>query len=476
MARTKQRETYGNGSVSPVMVNKLGNDGQPVTGKDGKPAKVQKKDRKTGLPVWRVCISLGMEDYTDKDGNKRRRPRKVQRNVIGSLDDARKVAKQLSSQYEHVELSAARLTFADAVAAWEQSMQENETCAPSKLKDYVTRLGYVSGKLGNKPLIELTTDDLEKALAAVKVERSQSARTYRDCKRHVKRVYKFALRKHWVAFDASADLETVAVRTHTERRALEADQFARLRACVDRDLAAAVEDYKGKELRQAGWGNTFTRTSIKGLANISCFVGVRLLLSAGMRRGEVLALTWQKCDFASNSILIDKALNADAVLKEPKTDAGTRCIAIDADTMAMLKRWKAFQAKALHLVMVEDAEGKSRPLGQSDETPIVCSCVGGFLNPHNMNRWWNKYRVSVGFDGLKLHELRHTAATLMLGNGVPVLDVAARLGHDDVSVTLNTYGHAIPANDRAAADLIGSLMSAPVEPSARIVDVGKRTA
>lgn len=445
MARIKQRETYGNGSISP-----------------------EKRNGEVVRDSWRVCVTLG----TDANGKRR----KIQRTVHGSLKDARAVCKSLVEQYENIDLSAAKMTFADACAAWADSMRDADTCAPSKLKDYETRLSYVADKLGTRPLIEITTDELEKALAAVKVERGQSQRTYRDCKRHVKRVYRFALRKHWVVFDASADLESVSVRAHTVRRSLEADQFARLRACIDRDLQAAVEGFEQKEMRQADWGNMFTRSSIKGLANISCMVAVRLLLSTGMRRGEALALMWGKVDFGTNSILIDKSLNADAVLKEPKTEAGTRRISVDADTMAMLKRWRDFQARVLHLVMVEDESGKRQPVGQDASTPVVCSCVGGFLNPHNLNRWWGEYRAGVGFDGLKLHELRHTQATLLLGSGVPVLDVAARLGHDDVSVTLNTYGHAIPANDRRAADLLGALMSAPATPSANVLQLERRTA
>ena len=474
MARTKQRENYGNGSITPVMVPKVGKDGLQVVGSDGKPAKVQKRN-KSGQPAWRICVVLGSEEYTDNKGRRRKRPRKAPQKVFyGTLEEARAFCKEYAAHFEHIDTSAACMTFADAVAAWADSMRDNETCAPSKLKDYTTRLGYVADKLGTRPLIEITTDELEKALAAVKVERNQSQRTYRDCKRHVKRVYKFALRKHWIVFDASADLETVSVRTHTVRRSLEADQFARLRACIDRDLQAAVEDFEQKETRQADWGNMFTRSNIKGLANISCMVAVRLLLSTGMRRGEALALMWGKVDFGTNSILIDKSLNADAVLKEPKTEAGTRRISVDADTMAMLERWRDFQARVLHLVMVEDESGKRQPVGQDASTPVVCSCVGGFLNPHNINRWWNVYRARVGFDGLKLHELRHTQATLLLGSGVPVLDVAARLGHDDVSVTLNTYGHAIPANDRAAADLLGALMAAPATPSANVIRFEKK--
>ena len=450
MARKKARETYGSGSITPV-----------------------KRDGKVVRDTWRICISLGVEEHLDKDGKLRRRQRKVQKVVRCSLADARTECKKLVDEYEHVDLSASKMTFADACEVWATSMRENGTCAPSKLKDYTTRLSYVAAHLGKKPMIQLTTSDLEDALSAVKVERNQSLRTYRDTKRHVRRVFRFARSRHWVVFDASEDLQAVRVRSHVERRSLEREEFARLRACVDRDRLAAVEEYERKEARQAGWGNTFTRTSIEGLANIGCLVGIRLLLATGMRRGELLALTWGKVNFSAGSILIDRTLNADGILKEPKTDAGIRCISVDGDTMKLLEWWRDFQKGALHRVMAPDASGELRAVGQSDGTPVVCSCVGGWFDPHHMNRWWNRYRATIGFDSLKLHEMRHTAATLLLGNGTPVVDVAARLGHSDVSVTLNTYGHAIPANDRAAADLLGSLMQAPATP---VFSIGQRSA
>ena len=102
MARTKQRETYGNGSVSPVMVAKTDKQGNAVMGKDGKPAKVQEKDKR-GRPVWRVCITLGVEEYTDKSGKTRKRQRKVQKRVHGTLEDARSVAKRLTEDYADID-------------------------------------------------------------------------------------------------------------------------------------------------------------------------------------------------------------------------------------------------------------------------------------------------------------------------------------------------------------------------------------
>ena len=209
-----------------------------------------------------------------------------------------------------------------------------------------------------------------------------------------------------------------------------------------------------------------------------------MLLATGCRRGEILGLTWSAVDFTSSQIFIRQSLNNQCEVKETKTAAGVRALYVDAETMAHLQMWKAFQAKALYLVMAEDAEGKKHPVEQTDKTPVCCSDVGGWLDPTNVNRWWggNKskgtegYRDAIGFPDLKLHELRHTSATLLLGNGVDVKTVQHRLGHSSSSLTLDQYAHAIPANDRTAADLMGAIYNAPAEPSARIVELDRKTA
>ncbi len=129
MARPKQRETYGNGSVSPK---------KDSTGK-------QRRDKKGEL-LWRVCVTLGTEHYVDKDGKKRRKQHMVQRAVHGTLADARAVCKQLSEEYEHIEPSSARKDFEALYKAWETSMRNANTCAPTKLKDYTTRLAYMAAQ------------------------------------------------------------------------------------------------------------------------------------------------------------------------------------------------------------------------------------------------------------------------------------------------------------------------------------------
>ena len=67
--------------------------------------------------------------------------------------------------------------------------------------------------------------------------------------------------------------------------------------------------------------------------------------------------------------------------------------------------------------------------------------------------------------GLRFHELRHTQATLLLAVGVDVKTVQTRMGHANAGITLNLYAHAVPENDRKAADLLGSIIEPDLETS-----------
>lgn len=483
MARTKQRETYGNGSVFPVMVVKRDKDGNPVIGKNGKPVKIQERD-KQGRLVWRVAVTLGTEEYTDKNGNIRKRQMKApQKRVHGTLDDARQVAKEITDAYQHVDLESARDDFSAVASAWLDMAEIANMCGKDQLGQYRRHFGYMAKYLDGKPIIELKKTDVEKAFAAVKKERKCSNTTMHTIYQQTKRLFEYAIDSDICVRNPCRGIIAPKQDKVVSRRSLSADEAARLRACLDRDELAAYEDFNAKEQRQMEWSNArpnqskmFTRSALRGLSQISGLLSIRIMLATGCRRGESLALTWGCVDFDTSQIVIKQTINQRCELKEPKTGAGVRALYVDADTMAHLRKWKEFQARALHLVMVEDSSGKKRPVKQTDETPVCCSDAGAWLDPTNVYRWWSGYRAAIGFPDLKMHELRHTSATLLLGNGVDVKTVQHRLGHASSSLTLDQYAHAIPANDAAAADLMGAIMGANVQPSARIVEVERKTA
>jgi integrase len=89
-----------------------------------------------------------------------------------------------------------------------------------------------------------------------------------------------------------------------------------------------------------------------------------------------------------------------------------------------------------------------------DNNLIFPSTIGTPMEPRNLYRRYKKLLQKAGLPDIRFHDLRHTAATLMLLNGIPLLVVSRRLGHSKPSVTLDIYGHAIPGMQDEAAALI----------------------
>lgn len=175
---------------------------------------------------------------------------------------------------------------------------------------------------------------------------------------------------------------------------------------------------------------------------------VRLATVTGCRRGELLALTWRDIDIDAGTIVVSKALaegTGKATVKGTKTGR-VKVLAIDAGTIAAVKTWRATcVAEALELgiaVRPEHYVFAQRPDGLEPWAPSTLS--------HR----WRKLADAHGLQGVRFHDLRHATATTMIAAGVDPKTAADRLGHDP-AVMLGIYTHAIPASDRAVADLLG---------------------
>ena len=93
------------------------------------------------------------------------------------------------------------------------------------------------------------------------------------------------------------------------------------------------------------------------------------------------------------------------------------------------------------------------------DTPVVANTVGDHANPGDFTMWWIGVREEAGFPRLRFHDLRHTQATLLIGNGVDIKTVQGRLGHSKAATTLDIYAGALPENDRKAAELLRTIIT-----------------
>ena len=164
----------------------------------------------------------------------------------------------------------------------------------------------------------------------------------------------------------------------------------------------------------------------------------------GMRRGEALGLRWEDVDLENGRLCVRRALipcAREVVVSEPKTARGRRVVALDAETVAVLKAEAARQLSDQH------EEGDA----WLDSGYVFTREDGHELDPEDVTRHFRQAVKKAMLPSIRLHDLRHTHATLALRAGVHPKVVSERLGHASVLITLDTYSHAIPAMQEEAA-------------------------
>ena len=143
-------------------------------------------------------------------------------------------------------------------------------------------------------------------------------------------------------------------------------------------------------------------------------------------------------------------IKGEVVVSEPKTAKGRRVIALDPATIEVLKGQAARQLDEQD--EWDDAWIELRPRVHGRERRA--------LDPDTISRYWRQAVKKSMLPPIRLHDLRHTHATLALQAGIHPKVVSERLGHATVSITLDTYSHAIPAMQEEAAALIAGLVFA----------------
>jgi integrase len=211
------------------------------------------------------------------------------------------------------------------------------------------------------------------------------------------------------------------------------------------------------------------------------YAALHLTVHTGIRMSELLGLSWEDVSLTENYIHIKKTLHKAStgiIFEDPKTKSSKRKISIPEKTTEILK-----QHHKLAMANLSKTNNKRNLCFiNEDGTPI---------NPRRFARWWEhiqqianpewcqleKKRTEYRGDKIKkeyvdlieqqkkvfkaayktFHVIRHTHATELLASGMPIVDVSRRLGHANPSITLNIYGHVIPANDQKVVEQVGKL-------------------
>lgn len=402
-----------------------------------------------GRGKWRVMVDFGVNPVT-------RKRERVTRVVNGTKAEARKVRDRIKQEHENgLSFEGSKLTFAEFAATWHSARVDAGEISEMRLRREGNQIALFNDYIGTVRLRDITPQAVESLYSAIRKDKIAargkcSGTTMNQIHKLLKQIMGKAVTYDLILRNPCDRVDAPRCET-PKRESLTLEESSRLLLCVD---AAEAEEYgkmQEKEARQTARGNLFGRSCLRGLSNTGNTFAVRIGLATGMRRGEVFGLCWGSVDLHQGCVTVCQTLTATRQLKKPKGNDkdSVRTLSIDASTVEHLRQWKRRQGVELLKLGIKQDEG----------TPVCCSDTGGFMDMNHFERWWRAFRSGHGFEGLKFHELRHTQATQLLANGVDVKTVQKRLGHASALMTLDQYSHAIPENDRKAADLIGELFS-----------------
>ena len=178
---------------------------------------------------------------------------------------------------------------------------------------------------------------------------------------------------------------------------------------------------------------------------------IHFLLASGCRRGEAAALRWEKVDFQKGVVRIDAGivLHGGKLSYGPTKTNRMRSVSIPQETLQLLRRHRAKQIET-RLAIGDAWEGT--------EDYVFTRDNGLPLSPNIITNWVRNFCIRHNLPRFHPHTLRHSLASILIGNGQDVVSVSKRLGHAKTSITLDTYAHVLEKADKAASDLIGEIL------------------
>jgi integrase len=175
-------------------------------------------------------------------------------------------------------------------------------------------------------------------------------------------------------------------------------------------------------------------------------------IHTGMRQSELIGLKWEGIDWNLSTIQVKRQVRhfkgASYIFLEPKSKSGVRTIVLGKKALEPLRNHTIEQQRLIN----------------SSGRDWICldlvfpSNVGTPITASNIRRAFRRLLTASGLHKIRFHDLRHTAVSLMLNHGIPVLIVSKRVGHSKPSITIDVYGHLIPSRQEEAAQLMDDLM------------------
>ena len=370
--------------------------------------------RKLKEGVWELRVSLGKDPISGKY-------KQLSKTFHGSARAADEALRDLIDRQVPLRTDGHRVTVSQLLTRW---LQEGERLdlSPTTLRTYEAQIdSTIRPALGTVQLTKLTTKHLDDLYGAMK-KKGLSPKTIRNHHAILSSSLHQAERWGWVRLNVADHAKPPRVVPRKVSAPSVEEVQSIIRAAEDRDPRLAP----------------------------------LLMLGAltGLRRGELCALRWTDVRLDVGDLIVARSVVvAKAGLAEKSTKTGReRRVALDRVAVLLIKAHRRQVEKWARQAEVSLAE----------DSFVFSPYVDGSkpFRPDNVTGFFMRVRDSLGLT-VRLHDLRHFTATQLIGANVDIRTVAGRLGHSDPSLTLRVYSHAIEQRDRAAAEVMGRVLSPP---------------
>jgi integrase len=380
--------------------------------------------------LWIGSVSIGWEDGKRKRktvaaktaAEARKKLREVQRNVDAGLP-----------------VADSKVTVDHLLDRWFRDVLRHQVASPALANYESIAEHHIRPKLGSKRLRQLKPADIDALL---------SAKLDGDPARKVRPLSVSTVRR----------IRSVLAQALTQAQRWE---------LVDRNAATLSRPPKAPRREGRGMSPEQARKFLKGIDGERLEAVFVTMLGTGLRRGEALALKWSDIDLGHATLTVARQLRREdgpinpetgkheggsLVLVDPKTEKSRRQVDLPDFVVVSLRAHKARQAAERLKVGASWQEGGY----------VFTSGIGTPLDPRNVSRQFADLAARIGLGDWHIHELRHSAASLMTAQGQPIEVVSTVLGHSSIRMTVDAYTHIAPSGRKAAATAMDTVL-APVD-------------
>ena len=371
---------------------------------------------------WKLVVSCGKDSSSDSY-------RQKTRVFNGSWTQAQKALKEFNDEIDSGEIVVrSKWTFEDYAEHFLAARELSGEVSAGTIKrdrDKLSSIGFLIGKM---KLQDVTPDVIEKALLDLRSGKSRSGKrlsgTYlNDICKKVSLMMDHAVKAKVLKENPCNHVDKPKIDT-AEKRALSKD-----------DVQSLLDALNPAEYMECG---------------------VILATTLGLRRGEVVGLSWGDVNFKELTVHVRQTYDDAGNLNPPKTKASNRVLPMSDFAHDALKARYDSQLAFLKLygqqLLGEDEESHEQFI--KPDVPVISDRFGERIHPAGFGKWWYKHRSSFGLDGWTLHQLRHSFLTLAAQQGVHPSVMQKLAGHSTARITMEVYTHANMEDKRAAMDAL----------------------